>query len=192
MHEWSEAMELSVFADSEYKNQLDGDKNQVAIGDKVYVSIEPSSPLPDTVSFYIRECIASESTVRRLQIPLIDQYECKSDILSVNFDEERDYMGPQNPYKFNFNAFTFSMESNEVFLFCRIQVCIDEEISSCLGSYQEKECKEDMSIHSGYEAFMEVSIKSKMSFLLVVCIFYIPILGNETSWNKSFADHGRS
>ena len=73
-------MELSVFSDSDYKNELDGDKNQVAIGDRVYVSIEPSAPLPDTVSFYVRECIAAESTVRRLKIALIDQYECKSDI----------------------------------------------------------------------------------------------------------------
>ena len=77
VHEWSEAMKMSVFADSEYKKQLDGDKNQVAIGERVYVSIEPSSPLPDTVSFYVRECISSESTVRRFKVKVIDQYECK-------------------------------------------------------------------------------------------------------------------
>ena len=77
----------------------------------------------------------------------------KSDILGVDFGEERGYMHSQNPYKFNFNAFTFSMGSAEVFLFCRIQVCIDEEISSCLGSYKEKECDKGMSIHDGYEFY---------------------------------------
>ena len=77
VHEWSEAMKMSVFADSEHKRPLDGDKNQVAIGERVYVSIEPSSPLPDTVSFYVRECISSESTVRRFKVKVIDQYECK-------------------------------------------------------------------------------------------------------------------
>ena len=71
-------------------------------------------------------------------------------------------MASQNPYKFNFNAFSFSHTKPQsgVFLFCRIQVCIDEEISSCLGSYKEKECAENMSIHAGYDDFSEVSMSA--------------------------------